>query len=160
MRKALAIAAVASLAIVPAAGAASAKKGPTLRSLQGQITTLKKQVNALKKRTTLAENIAVVALAYAGCSTAVTADTFQDTYTGLEGHYTHPTAYFGAQSALNDYGACQALEITRAHSQSPPTTAVLAALLDLFKPSGASATSFMSVPRSTGFVFSQLFVAR
>ena len=160
MRKALAIAAVASLATVPAAGAAGAKKGPTLRSLQAQITTLKKQVNTLKKRTTLAENIAVVALAYGGCSTAVTADTFQDTYAGLEVHYSHPTAYFGTQSALNDYGACSALEITRAHNQSPPTTAVLAALLDLFKPASTSATSFMSVPRSTGFVFSQLFATR
>ena len=159
MRKALAIAAVASLAIVPAAGA-GATKGPTLRSLQAQITSLKKQVNTLKKRTTLAENIAVVALAYGGCSTAVTADTFQDTYAGVEGHFTHTGTYFPAQSALNDYGACSALEITRAHNQSPPTTAVLAALLDLFKPTSASATSFMSVPRSTGFVFSQLFVTR
>ena len=160
MRKALAVAAVASLAIVPAAGAGSAKKGPTLRSLQAQITSLKKQVNALKKRTTLAENIAVVALAYGGCSTAVTADTFQDTFTGVEGHFTHTGTYFPAQSVLNDYGACQALEITRAHNQTPPTTAVLAALLDLFKPASTSSTSFMSVPRSTGFVFSQLFVMR
>jgi hypothetical protein len=159
MRKALAIAAVASLAIVPAAGA-GATKGPTLRSLQAQITSLKKQVNTLKKRTTLAENIAVVALAYAGCSTAVTADTFQDTYAGVEGHFTHNGTYFPAQSALNDYGACSALEITRAHNQSPPTTAVLAALLDLFKPTSTSASGFMSVPRSTGFVFSQLFVMR
>jgi hypothetical protein len=161
MRKALAIAAVASLAIVPAAGA-GAKKGPTLRSLQTQITSLKKQVNTLKKRTTLAENIAVVALAYGGCSTAVTADTFQDTFVGVDGHFTQKvgTNYFGTQSALNDYGACSALEITRAHNQSPPTTAVLAALLDLFKPTSASASSFMSVPRSTGFVFSQLFVMR
>ena len=163
MRKALAIAAVASLAIVPAAGAGSAKKGPTLRSLQGQITSLKKQVNALKKKTKLAEDIAVVALAYGACSTAVTADTFQDAFVGVDGHFTHTagTNYFGTQSALNDYGACQAFEITRAHNQSPPTTAVLAALLDLFKPSGAaSATSFMSVPRSTGYVFGQLFVMR
>jgi hypothetical protein len=160
MRKALAIAAVASLAIVPATGAAGSKRGPTLRSLQAQITSLKKQVNTLKKRTTLAENIAVVALAYGGCSTAVTADTFQDAFVGVDGHFTHTTGtnYFGAQSALNDYGACGALEITRAHNQNPPTTAVLAALLDLFKPASTSATSFMSVPRSTGFVFSQLFV--
>ena len=159
MRKALAIAAVASLAIVPAAGA-GATKGPTLRSLQAQITSLKKQVNTLKKRTTLAENIAVVALAYGGCSTAVTADSFQDTYAGVEGHFTHTGTYFPAQSVLNDYGACSALEITRAHNQNPPTTAVLAALLDLFKPAGASSLSFMSVPRSTGFVFSRLFVMR
>jgi hypothetical protein len=159
MRKALAIAAVASLVAVPAAGAGSTK-GPTLRSLQAQITSLKKQVNALKKRTALAQDIAVVALAYGACSTAATADTFQDTYSGLEGHYTHPTPYFGAQSPLNDYGACQALEITRAHNQNPPTTAVLAALLDLFKPSSAGAPSFMSLTHSRGYVFSRLFAVR
>jgi hypothetical protein len=159
MRKALAVAAVASLAIVPAAGA-GATKGPTLRSLQKQVTSLQKQVKALKKKAQLAEDIAIVSLAYGACSTAVTSDTFQDTYTGLEGHYTHPTAYFGAQTAVNDYGACSALEVVRAHNQSPPTTSVLAALLDLFKPSGASSTSFMSVPQSTGYVFSQLYALR
>src|SRR5215216_1479751 len=115
MREALAIAAVASLVVVPAAGA-GATKGPTLRSLQAQITSLKKQVNALKKKVTLAQDIAIVSL---------------------------------------DYGACSALEVVRAHNQNPPTTSVLAALLDLFKPTGASATSFMSVPPSTGYVFSQ-----
>jgi hypothetical protein len=157
MRKALAVAAVASLAIVPAAGA-GATKGPTLRSLQKQVTALQKQVKALKKKAQLAEDIAIVSLAYAACTTAVTSDTFQDTFTGVEGHFTHTGTYFGTQTAVNDYGACQALEVVRAHNQNPPTTSVLAALLDLFKPSGASSTSFMSLPRSTGYVFSQLFV--
>ena len=157
MRKALAVAAVTALAIVPAANA-GATKGPTLRSLQAQIKSLQKQVKALKKQARLAENLAAVSLAYGACSTAVTADTFQDTYTGLEGHYTHPAAYFGAQSALNDYGACSALDVVRAHNQNPPTTSVLAALLDLFKPTGAAGTSaFMSLPRPAGFAFSQLY---
>jgi uncharacterized protein YycO len=158
MRKALAIAAVASLVAVPAAVAGSAKKGPTLRSLQAQITSLQKQVKALKKKTALAQDIAVVSLAYGACSTAVTADTFQDTFAGVEGHFTHTGTYFGAQTAVNDYQACSALEVVRAHSQSPPTTSVLAALLDLFKPTGgAAAPSFMSLPRSPGYVFGQLF---
>jgi hypothetical protein len=158
MRKALAIAAVASLAIVPAAGAAGAKKGPTLRSLQAQIKVLQKQVKALKKQTTLAQDIAVVSLAYGACSTAVATDTFQDTFTGVEGHFTHTGTYFGAQTPVNDYGACSALEVVRAHNQNPPTTSVLAALLDLFKPTGATGTSgFMSLPRPAGFAFSQLY---
>jgi hypothetical protein len=162
MRKALAIAAVAafaSLAAVPAAGARSTK-GPTLRSLQAQITSLKKQVTALKKRVTLAQDIAIVSLAYGACSTAATADTFQDTFTGLEGHYTHAVPYFGTQTAVNDYGACSALDVVRAHNQSPPTTSVLAALLDLFKPSGSAASNqhFMHLPSQRGYVFGQLFV--
>jgi hypothetical protein len=156
MRKALAIAAVASLAVVPAAGA-SASKGPTLRSLQAQVKVLQKQVKTLKKQTTLAQDLAYVSLAFGACSTAVTADTFQDTFTGVEGHFTHTGAYFGAQTPVADYQACQALEVVRAHNQSPPTTSVLAALLDLFKPTGATtANGFMSL-RPTGYVFSQLF---
>ena len=59
---------------------------------------------------------------------------------------------------MNDYGACAALQVVRAHNQNPPTTSVLAALLDLFKPTGAARTSgFMSLPRSAGFAFSQLY---
>jgi hypothetical protein len=144
---------VTALAIVPAANA-SATKGPTLRSLQAQITSLQKQVKTLKKQTALAQDVAFVSLAYGGCSTAVTADTFQDTFTGLEGHYTHAAPYFGTQTPLNDYGSCSALEIVRAHNQTPPTTSVLAALLDLFKPSASA--GFMSL-RPAGFVFSQLY---
>ena len=161
MKKALAVAAVASLAIVPAAGA-SASKGPTLRSLQAQIKTLQKQVKALKKQTTLAEDVAVVSLAYGACSTAVTADTFQDTFTGIEGHFQHSPAgaYFGAQTPVSDYQSCSALQVVRAHNQSPPTTSVLAALLDLFKSSGSASANqhFMHFSSQRGYVFGQLFV--
>src|SRR5262245_45269825 len=159
MKKALAVAAVASLAIVPVAGA-SASKGPTLRSLQAQIKTLQKQVKALKKQTTLAEDVAVASLAYGACSTAVTADTFQDTFAGVEGHFSHTGTYFGAQTPVSDYQTCGALQIVRAHNQSPPTTSVLAALLDLFKSSGSVAANqhFMHFPSQRGYVFGQLFV--
>jgi hypothetical protein len=159
MRKALAIAAVASLAIVPAAGA-SASKGPTLRSLQAQVKSLQKQVTKLKKQTTLAQDLAYVSLAYGACSTAVVSDTLQDTFAGVEGHFTHTGTYFAAQSPVNDYQACQALEVVRAHNQSPPTTSVLAALLDIFKPaaSGTANQNFMHLASQRGYLFSQLFV--
>jgi hypothetical protein len=159
MRKALAIAAVASLAIVPAAGA-GASKGPTLRSLQAQVKALQKQVTKLKKQTALAQDLAYVSLAYGACSTAVTADTLQDTFVGIEGHFTHTGTYFAAQSPVNDYQACQALEVVRAHNQNPPTTSVLAALLDLFKPTGSAASNqnFMHLTSQRGYVFGQLFV--
>jgi hypothetical protein len=157
MRKALAFAAVAALAIVPAANA-GATKGPTLRSLQAQVKSLQKQVKALKKQTALAQDLAVVSLAYGACTTAVASDTFQDTFTGVEGHFSHTGTYFGTQTPVNDYGACSALEVVRAHNQNPPTTSVLAGLLDLFKPTGAAGTSgFMSLPRPAGFAFSQLY---
>ena len=158
MKKALAIAAVASLAIVPAAGA-GASRGPTLRSLQAQVKALQKQVTKLKKQTTLAQDLAYVSLAYGACSTAVTADTLQDTFVGIEGHFTHTGTYFGAQAPVNDYQACKALEVVRAHNQSPPTTSVLAALLDLFKPSSAASNqNSIHLASQRGYLFCQLFV--
>ena len=65
-------------------------------------TSLQKQVKTLKKRAADDENIAVgLTLAYAVCSTAVTADAFQDTFTGLDGYFAAHAlpAYFGAADA-------------------------------------------------------------
>jgi hypothetical protein len=161
MKQLLVLAAVAGLvalvAVMPA-GAAQSKKGPTLRSLQAQITTLKKQVTTLKKRENDAETFAAAALTYSACSTAVTADTFQDTYTSINPKLTSPL--FGAQTVVNDYGACSAFQIVRAHNQNPATTSVLSALLQLFAPSGSAATGqhFMNFTRQHGYLFGQLFV--
>ena len=68
------------------AGAGSAK-GPTLRSLQAQIKALQKQVKTLKKQVADSEDLALGSLVYSACSTAVTADTFQDTFAGLDGYF-------------------------------------------------------------------------
>ena len=93
MRQVLTIGAVAAVVLLVAspAGAGSAK-GPTLKSLQAQIKSLQKQVKTLKKKEALNESVIGLTLEYAVCSTAVTADTFQDTFTGLDG-------YFAAQLA-------------------------------------------------------------
>jgi hypothetical protein len=164
MRQVLALAAVAAVALLVAASpaGADAAKGPTLRSLQAQITSLKKQVTALKKRTTRDENIIGASLVYSGCLTSVTADTFQDTWTGLDAYFAAHAlpGYFGAQTALPDYQTCQAFSIVRAHNQHPPTTAVLGALVNLFKPTGSAAANqgAVNLPRQGGYLFSQLFV--
>jgi len=102
---------------------------------------LQKQVTTLKKRAATDENVIVLALEYSVCSTAVTADAFQDTFTGLDGYFVARSqpAYFGAQSAVNDYKTCQDFQVVRAHNQSPPNTNILRALLDIF-----SARSFAS----------------
>jgi hypothetical protein len=135
MRHVLALAAVTAVALllVASPAEASSAKGPTLKSLAAQVKTLQTQVTKLKKQVTTDENILGLTLTYSVCSTAVTADTFQDTFTGLDTRITTP-GYFGAQSALNDYQSCSDLQIVRAHNQSPPNTNVLHALLDLFKP--------------------------
>jgi len=141
MRKAIAVAAVAAMGLVAAPSGSA--KGPTLRSLQAQITSLQKQVKTLKKRVTQAEDVGLVALVYSGCSVAVNADAFQDTFSGLDGYFAARSLppYFGAQAIVNDYGACGAFEIVRAHNQSPPNTNVHRALLDIFKPSSSSSTA-------------------
>lgn len=138
MRQVLALAAAACVALMLAAAPAGAgqAKGPTLRSLAAQVKSLQAQVTKLKKRVATDENILSATLAYSVCSAAVTADTFQDTFTGLDAKLTGTVAgwpYFGAQTPVNDYQACAAFRIVRAHNQSPPTTNVLRALLDIFK---------------------------
>jgi hypothetical protein len=164
MRQVLAVAAFAAVGLLlaaPPAGAGAAK-GPTLRSLQAQITSLQKQVKTLKKRVSTDENIIDATLAYSVCSTAVTADTFQDTWTGLDAYFPAHSLppYFGAQTPVNDYQACGVFSVVRAHNQRPPTTNVLRALLDIFKPSSSAAAhqSFMNLARQRGYLFSQLFV--
>ena len=162
MRQVLALATVAAVVslLVAAPAGASSTKGPTLRSLAAQVKSLQKQVTSLKKKVTLAQDLALVSLTYDACLTAVSADTFQDSFTGVEGHFTHAGTYWGAQTPLNDYGACQALEIVRAHNQSPPTTGVLGALLDIFKPTASASAheGFVDLARQTGYLFGQLFV--
>jgi opacity protein-like surface antigen len=132
--KRFALAAVLAIMLVPAAPAAAAK-GPTLRSLQAQITTLKKQVKTLQKRVKANENLTLGSLAYSGCSFAVTADAFQGTWTALDGRFVSEghAALFGTQTPVDDFGVCQAFSIVRAKNQNPPTVGVFQALLNIFK---------------------------
>jgi hypothetical protein len=128
--KRLVLAAVVALMLVPAAPATAA--GPTLRSLQAQITTLKKQVKTLQKRVKANENLTLGTLAYSGCSFAVTADAFQGTWTALDARLGAPPL-FGTQTPVDDFGVCQAFSIVRAKNQNPPTVGVFQALLNIFK---------------------------
>jgi hypothetical protein len=128
--KKFALAAVLALALVVAAPATAA--GPTLRSLQAQITTLKKQVKTLQKRVKANENLTLGTLAYSGCSFAVTADAFQGTWTALDARLGAPPL-FGTQTPVDDFGVCQAFSIVRAKNQNPPTVGVFQALLNIFK---------------------------
>lgn len=128
--KKFALAAVLALALVAAAPATAA--GPTLKSLQAQITTLKKQVKTLQKRVKANEDLAFGSLAYSGCSFAVTADAFQGTWTALDARLGAPPL-FGTQTPIDDFGLCQAFSIVRAKNQNPPTVGVFQALLNIFK---------------------------
>jgi hypothetical protein len=163
MRQVLAVGAFAAVVLLlaaPSAGAGAAK-GPTLRSLQAQIKGLQKQVTKLKKRVTTDENFMDASLAYSVCSTAVTADTFQDTWTGLDGYFAAHALppYFGAQTAVDDYQACSVFSVVRAHNQHPPTSNVLRALLDIFKPSSLTGgQGGMDLAGQARHLFRQFFV--
>ena len=157
MKRSLPVAIVVTLVLVagpPAAGA----PGPTLRSLQTQITALQKQVKALKKQVKADRNFAIGSFVYNGCAWAVTADALQNTWTKLDQQF--GTTVFGAQTPVNDYTACQAVRITRARSQVPPTASVFQALLDIFK-TGSSAVlreMGMDLAGQGGHLLRQLFV--
>lgn len=129
--KKLACAAILAFSLVVAAPAGAAR-GPTLRSLQAQITTLKKQVKTLQKQVKANENLAIGTLAYSGCSFAVTADALQGTWTALDARFA-PSPLFGAQTPVDDFGLCQAFSIVRVKNQNPPTVGVFQALLNIFK---------------------------
>ena len=163
MRQVLVLATLATVALLVVAPPASAgaTKGPTLKSLAAQIKSLQKQVTKLKKQVNSDENIQALTLAYAVCSAAVTADTFQDTFTGLDGYFAAHSLppYFGAQTPVNDYSSCPAFSVVRAHNQSPPNTNILRALLDIFKPrSFAVQQGSVNLPGQFRDLFGQLFV--
>lgn len=134
--KRLALAGVLALALTLVAATPATAAGPTLRSLQAQITTLKKQVKTLKKRVNTNENILFGTLVYSGCSLAATADAFQGTWTALDARLGAPPL-FGTQTPLDDFGLCQAFSIVRTKNQNPPTVGVIQALLNIFKPSSS-----------------------
>jgi hypothetical protein len=162
MRQVLALAAAAAVAVLLAAPAgATATKGPTLKSLAAQVKALQKQVGTLKKQVVTDRSILGLTLEYSVCATAVSSDALQDTYTGLDAYFAAHSlpAYFGAQTAVNDYQACSDLKISRAHNQSPPTTNVMRALLDIFKPRSLAAhQSGVDLTSQLGHAFGQFLV--
>ena len=161
MRHVLAFAAAAAVGVLLAAAPAGAAqtKGPTLKSLAAQIKSLQKQVTTLKKRAAADENVISATLAYTVCSTAVTADVIQDTFTGLDAGKLQGGAYFGAQTPVNDYTACQGFQIVRAHGQNPPNTNVMRALLDIFKPRSLAAhNGGVNLTDQLGHAFGQFLV--
>lgn len=138
MKRVLVTGLISLVALAVAAPAPAA--GPTVKSLARQITalqrdvkTLKKDVKTLKAQVATARQIAASALVYGACSTAVTADAIQGTWTTLDAKLT-PTygPIFGPQTPVNDFQTCQPLQITRAPTANPPNAGVFSSLLALF----------------------------
>jgi hypothetical protein len=128
MKRLIASTVVAAVALVLAAPAQPA--APSNAKLARQIKTLQKQVKTLKKQVKEADGHAALAIVYAGCATAVTADALQGTWTVIDQVNGDPI--FGSQTPVNDNELCSVWEITRAPTQMPPNISVFNSLLALF----------------------------
>jgi hypothetical protein len=111
------------------AAQAPAATNPTARKialLQKQVKTLQKEVKFLAGE--LSAN-------YAGdaCGLALTADTFQVSWGLIDSH--NPPAYFGAQTQVNDRGACADLSPAVPRSlAAPPKTTIFQPLINWINP--------------------------
>ena len=79
-----------------------------------------------------ADGHAALAIVYAGCATAVTADALQGTWAVIDEVDAEPI--FGPQTPVNDNQTCSVWEITRAPTQMPPNISVFNSLMALFSP--------------------------
>ena len=126
------LALVAVFALAAPAPAAT----PTERKLLRDVKVLKAQVKALQAQVRSARNLALGAVVYAGCSTAVTVDAFQGTWAVIDdvsNKTTQPKTWFGPQQPANDFQTCQSFQVTRTPGQVPPNANVFNALLALFR---------------------------
>ena len=128
MKRLIASTVLAAVALVFAAPAQPA--APSNAKLARQIKTLQKQVKTLQKQVKQTQLVAAVSFVYAGCSVAVTADALQGTWTVVDQVNGGPI--FGPQVAVNDFGVCGLIDITRAPTQAPPNIAVFNSLLAVF----------------------------
>jgi hypothetical protein len=114
-----------AFAVAPSASA-SEQKSPTLRqfrALQAQVKTLQRQVKVLRNE---------IAANYVGdaCIAASTADVFQSTWANVDSRAPSGTL-FGAQTQINDQGACQAIRIARhGATRNPPTASIFATIIN------------------------------
>ena len=131
MKALIALGAIVAVVGIYAAQATTAptKTSPTVQKialLQKQVKTLQKQEKFLAGE--LSAN-------YAGdaCGFALTADTFQVTWSEIDSH--SAAAYFGPQTQVNDKGACADLSPAVPRSLSaPPKTTIFQPLINWINP--------------------------
>jgi hypothetical protein len=105
-----------------------------IRALQKQVKTLQKQVKTLTRDTNLAGGLALVALTYDACETAVTADALQGSRPDQFGStpLTEYSPLSNTGTACGDLGRVTGHTIAR--QPNVPTTTVFQTLLNIFKP--------------------------
>jgi hypothetical protein len=144
---AAALAAALLVAAAPVSAAPSlAKKVAALQTqvnaIKKQNATLKKQVAKLQKDDTAVKEGVSAAIVFSGCLAAVTADAFQNTWSGTNQATVKTT--FNAPGTVGDPGLCTELRVLRQPAQVPPSIYPFNALLTLF--TGRTAPEFHLLP--------------
>jgi hypothetical protein len=137
MRRALPAFFVFAMALALAIPATAATPSPKrmeaqILTLQKQVRTLQKQVKTLTRSTNLAGGLALVALAYGACETAVTADALQATSPSFgTTPVTEHSPISNTGTACGDLGRVTSKTIAR--QPNTATVGVFQTLLDIFK---------------------------
>jgi hypothetical protein len=138
MRRALPAFFVFALALALAIPATAATPSPKrmeaqILTLQKQVKTLQKQVKTLTRSTNLAGGLALIALTYGACETAVTADALQGANSATFGTtpVTEHSPITNTGTACGDLGRVTGKTIAR--QPNTATVNVFQSLLDIFK---------------------------
>ena len=131
MKALIALGAIVAVVGIYAAQATTAptKTSPTLQ----RIALLQKQVKTLQKQEKFLAGELSANYAGDACGFALTADTFQVTWSEIDSH--SAAAYFGPQTQVNDKGACADLSPAVPRSLSaPPKTTIFQPLINWINP--------------------------
>jgi hypothetical protein len=107
-----------------------------LAAVQKQVKTLQRQVKTLQRQVDSAGRVAVGAVAYTVCSTAVTVDAFQGTWSTMNafaGRALFPATAPQLSDQIGNRGACEGYRVTRAPTAVPPGITVFDSLLKIFR---------------------------
>jgi hypothetical protein len=143
--KRLLAAAVTAAVVVGVAAAPAAAATPTQRlaKLERQVRTLQRQNRTLTRQVREAREIGIAAAQVAVCSTAISADAFQATWSVID-QIAQPTlnrTFFGGQVPVQD-PICSQLQVSRPQPV-PPTVSPFASLLRFFnQPNSALSAVF------------------
>jgi hypothetical protein len=145
-RIALVLVALVVAGAAQSATAATGRQSSDITALQAQVKTLAAQVKTLqasvktlqsdlKKQTTSLNTVASLVTVIDACQTAITADALQGTWAVVDQILvaSGKPAVFGAQTLVNDYGACAIFNtpsITHVIG-APPTVASFGGLITL-----------------------------
>jgi hypothetical protein len=118
-----------------ASGANIASLERKLRRTDARVKKLDARVKKLERTQKTLVTVAVASLAGLACESAITADTFQRTWSVIDemAQATQAKIYFGPQTPLVDHSSCPDLEIPRGQpAPAPPSLRSFQEVINLF----------------------------